>query len=86
MEAINATTGHTSWTSAAEATPPDNGAAGDFELSSSRGVAVNNGKLFVIGFDDELRALRQSNGKELWSSTVASPGEGSFEAICAERL
>ncbi len=44
---------------------------------NNRGVAFNNGKIFVGLLDGRLRALDARSGKELWTSTVVDYKQGS---------
>ncbi len=78
--AVNATNGKKIW----EYTPKVNFflaiAGGGGGVPNSRGVTIQNGKVYDLTFDDQLIALQQSTGEKLWSAHVSNPNNGSSES------
>jgi PQQ-dependent dehydrogenase (methanol/ethanol family) len=77
--ALNAATGERLW----ETT--DN--LGTFQICCgpvNRGVAVGYGKVYVVTLDDRLIALDATNGKVLWSKSVADPRVGYSETMAPQ--
>ena len=79
VEAINATTGKIEWTYAPEVNFSFTTGVGGLGVSTNRGVAISNGHLFLVTFDDKLQSISASTGEELWSSEVVNPETGVFE-------
>jgi alcohol dehydrogenase (cytochrome c) len=79
--AINAVTGHTDWIYAPSVDFSLSTGVGGYGVSVNRGVAVENGKLFMLTFDDHLQAISQSTGEELWSSAVVNDSTGAYETM-----
>jgi PQQ-dependent dehydrogenase (methanol/ethanol family) len=79
VEAINATTGKILWTYAPEVNFSFTTGVGGLGVSTNRGVALSNGHLFLVTFDDHLQSISASTGEKLWSSEVVSPETGVFE-------
>ena len=52
--------------------------------NDNRGVAYNNGRIFVARLDAKLVALDAHNGKVLWKSTVDSPQNGAAMTIAPQ--
>jgi alcohol dehydrogenase (cytochrome c) len=79
--ALDAKTGHTKWTYTPEVDFSQSTGVGGYGVSVNRGVAAENGKLFVVTFDDKLQAISQKTGEKLWSSQVADPKTGAYESM-----
>lgn len=77
--AVNAVTGKLKW----KYTPAVNFyhaiAGGGGGVATNRGVAVANGKVYLLTFDDKLIALQAATGEKLWSSSVANSTAGYSE-------
>src|SRR6185437_4484208 len=52
---------------------------GGYGVAVNRGVAVSGGKVYLLTFDDRLRAVSQATGEELWSTVVADAHTGAYE-------
>ena len=52
---------------------------GGYGVAVNRGVAVSHGKLYLLTFDDHMRALSQATGEQLWSAVVADAHTGAYE-------
>ena len=78
--AVNAATGKLLW----KFTPAVNFylaiAGGGGGVPTNRGVAVVNGKVYLLTFDARLVALQAATGEKLWSVQVANPHEGYSES------
>ncbi|MDB5058310.1 MAG: putative pyrrolo-quinoline quinone, partial [Chloroflexi bacterium] len=79
VRAVNAATGKLLW----QFTPQVNFtlavAGGGGGTPTNRGVAVANGKVYLLTFDDQLIALQASTGEKLWSTKVANSSDGYSE-------
>jgi alcohol dehydrogenase (cytochrome c) len=78
---INGKTGHINWTYTPEVDFSQSTGVGGYGVSVNRGVAAENGKLFVLTFDDKLQAISQKTGERLWTSQVAEPSTGAYESM-----
>jgi alcohol dehydrogenase (cytochrome c) len=78
---INGKTGHTNWTYTPQVDFSQSTGVGGYGVSVNRGVAAEDGKLFVLTFDDKLTAISQKTGEELWTSQVADPSTGAYESM-----
>lgn len=54
---------------------------GGYGVSVNRGVAVVNGKVYVVTFDGKLQAITEDTGERLWQSQVADPHAGYYETM-----
>jgi alcohol dehydrogenase (cytochrome c) len=79
--ALDGKTGQTKWTYTPEVDFSQSTGVGGYGVSVNRGVAAENGKLFVLTFDDKLQAISQKTGERLWSSQVADPATGAYESM-----
>jgi alcohol dehydrogenase (cytochrome c) len=79
--ALDAKTGQTKWTYTPEVDFSQSTGVGGYGVSVNRGVAAENGKLFVLTFDNKLQAISQKTGERLWSSEVADPKTGAYESM-----
>jgi alcohol dehydrogenase (cytochrome c) len=78
---INGATGHKNWTYTPQVDFSQSTGVGGYGVSVNRGVAAEDGKLFVLTFDDKLTAISQKTGEELWTSQVADPSTGAYESM-----
>jgi alcohol dehydrogenase (cytochrome c) len=78
---INGKTGHTNWTYTPQVDFSQSTGVGGYGVSVNRGVAAEDGKLFVLTFDDKLTAISQKTGEKLWTSQVADPSTGAYESM-----
>jgi alcohol dehydrogenase (cytochrome c) len=79
--ALDGKTGKTEWTYTPEVDFSQSTGVGGYGVSVNRGVAAENGKLFVVTFDDKLQAISQKTGERLWTSQVADPASGAYESM-----
>ena len=79
--AIDGKTGHIEWTYTPEVDFSQSTGVGGYGVSVNRGVAAEDGKLFVLTFDNKLQALSQKTGERLWSSQVEDPATGAYESM-----
>ncbi|HEX3362786.1 MAG TPA: PQQ-binding-like beta-propeller repeat protein, partial [Solirubrobacterales bacterium] len=78
---IDGKTGHINWTYSPEVDFSQSTGVGGYGVSVNRGVAAENGKLFLLTFDDKLQAVSQKTGERLWTSTVANASTGAYESM-----
>jgi PQQ-dependent dehydrogenase (methanol/ethanol family) len=81
VQSINAVTGHVNWIYTPAVDFSNSTGVGGYGVTVNRGVAVDDGKVFVLTFDDHLQAVSQSTGEELWSSSVVSDTTGAYETM-----
>jgi alcohol dehydrogenase (cytochrome c) len=78
---IDGETGHINWTYTPEVDFSQSTGVGGYGVSVNRGVAAENGKLFLLTFDNKLQAISQKTGERLWSSQVEDPATGAYESM-----
>ncbi|HVV89474.1 MAG TPA: PQQ-binding-like beta-propeller repeat protein [Solirubrobacterales bacterium] len=78
---INGKTGHINWTYTPEVDFSQSTGVGGYGITVNRGVAAEDGKLFVLTFDNKLQAISQRTGERLWSSQVEDPATGAYESM-----
>jgi alcohol dehydrogenase (cytochrome c) len=78
---INGKTGHINWTYTPEVDFSQSTGVGGYGITVNRGVAAEDGKLFVLTFDNRLQAISEKTGERLWSSQVESPATGAYESM-----
>ena len=78
---INGKTGHINWTYTPEVDFSQSTGVGGYGISVNRGIAAEDGKLFLLTFDNKLQALSQQTGERLWSSEVEDPATGAYESM-----
>src|SRR6201992_4346475 len=78
---INGKTGHINWTYTPEVDFSQSTGVGGYGITVNRGVAAENGKLFLLTFDNKLQAISQKTGERLWSSQVEDPATGAYESM-----
>lgn len=79
--ALNATTGKLLWRYTPNVDFSLSTGVGGYGVTVNRGVAVADGKLFMLTFDDHLQAISQATGEELWSSAVENDATGAYETM-----
>jgi alcohol dehydrogenase (cytochrome c) len=79
--AIDAVTGHTKWIYTPSVDFSLSTGVGGYGVSVNRGVAVEDGKLFMLTFDDHLQAISQATGEKLWSTSVVDDSTGAYESM-----
>ncbi|MDW5597454.1 PQQ-binding-like beta-propeller repeat protein [Conexibacter stalactiti] len=72
--AFNAATGARRWTYTPQVDFFAGGAVG--QQPTNRGVAVEDGRVYLVTYDARLVALDAATGRELWSTRVADPRSG----------
>ncbi len=77
--ALDAVTGKVLWHYASPVDFSLSTGVGGYGVSVNRGVAVVNGKVYVVTFDGKLQAITQDTGERLWQSQVADPQAGYYE-------
>jgi PQQ-dependent dehydrogenase (methanol/ethanol family) len=78
---INGKTGHINWTYTPEVDFSQSTGVGGYGITVNRGIAAEDGKLFVLTFDNKLQAISQKTGERLWSSQVEDPATGAYESM-----
>jgi alcohol dehydrogenase (cytochrome c) len=81
VQAYDAATGRLRWQYAPQVDFSQSTGIGGYGVSTNRGVAVADGKVLELTFDDRLQALSESTGEMLWSATVASDTTGAYETM-----
>ena len=81
VQAYNAVTGKRLWNYAPKVNFAQSTGVGGYGISTNRGVAVANGRVFELTFDDRLQAISAQTGEELWSSAVADASTGAYETM-----
>ncbi|MDB5058238.1 MAG: hypothetical protein JWO59_1710 [Chloroflexi bacterium] len=79
--ALDAVTGKVKWHYASPVDFSLSTGVGGYGVSVNRGVAVMNGKAYVLTFDDKLQAITEDTGERLWQSQVANPHLGYYETM-----
>ena len=83
---IDGKTGHINWTYTPEVDFSQSTGVGGYGITVNRGVAAEDGKLFLLTFDNKLQAISQKTGERLWSSEVEDPATGRLRVDGADRL
>jgi glucose dehydrogenase len=78
---IDGKTGHINWTYTPEVDFSQSTGVGGYGITVNRGVAAEDGKLFLLTFDNKLQAISQKTGERLWSSQVEDPATGAYESM-----
>ena len=79
--ALNAVTGRELWRYASPVDFSLSTGVGGYGVSVNRGVAVANGKVYIVTFDGKLQAITEDTGEQLWQSQVADPHAGYYETM-----
>ena len=79
--ALDAASGKVRWKYAPQVDFSLSTGVGGYGVSVNRGVAVANGKVYLLTFDDRLQALSQATGEQLWQTTVVDPHQGYYETM-----
>lgn len=77
--AYDAATGARTWSYAPRVDFTLSRGVGGYGVTVNRGVAVSGGKVYLLTFDDQMQALSQATGEELWSAVVADAHTGAYE-------
>jgi PQQ-dependent dehydrogenase (methanol/ethanol family) len=80
VRAVNAATGKVLWQYTPMVDFYHSVAGGGGGTPTNRGVAVANGRVYLLTFDARLIALQASNGKVLWTVSVANQTQGYGES------
>jgi PQQ-dependent dehydrogenase (methanol/ethanol family) len=78
---IDGKTGHINWTYTPEVDFSQSTGVGGYGITVNRGIAAEDGKLFLLTFDNKLQAISQKTGERLWSSEVEDPATGAYESM-----
>ncbi len=81
VQAYNAATGHLKWQYTPVVDFSASQGVGGYGVTVNRGVAVSDGKVYEVTFDDHLLAISAATGEELWSSAVTNPSSGAYETM-----
>ena len=79
--AFNAVTGNVLWHYASPVDFSLSTGVGGYGVTVNRGVAVENGKAYIVTFDGKLQAVTVDTGERLWQTTVADPHQGYYETM-----
>ena len=79
--ALDGRTGAVKWKYAPKVDFSLSTGVGGYGVTVNRGVAVADGRVYLLTFDDQLKAVSQSTGEELWSSQVADPHTSTYETM-----
>jgi PQQ-dependent dehydrogenase (methanol/ethanol family) len=79
--ALDAVSGKVLWKYAPQVDFSLSTGVGGYGVSVNRGVAVANGKVYLLTFDNKLVALQQATGEQLWQTTVSDPHQGYYETM-----
>jgi alcohol dehydrogenase (cytochrome c) len=79
--AFDGATGKVKWKYAPEVDFSLSSGVGGYGISVNRGVAVAGGRVYLLTFDDQLKAVSAATGEELFSSQVDDPRTGAYETM-----
>jgi alcohol dehydrogenase (cytochrome c) len=79
--AYDGATGKVKWKYAPEVDFSLSSGVGGYGISVNRGVAVSDGRVYLLTFDDQLKAVSAATGEELFSSRVDDPRTGAYETM-----
>lgn len=79
--AFDGATGKVKWKYAPEVDFSLSSGVGGYGISVNRGVAVSNGRVYLLTFDDQLKAVSAATGEEIFSSQVDDPRSGAYETM-----
>ncbi len=79
--ALNAVTGQETWRYASPVDFSLSTGVGGYGVSVNRGVAVSNGKVYIVTFDGRLQAITEDTGERLWQAQAADPHAGYYETM-----
>lgn len=79
--AYDAATGAVKWKYVPKVDFSKSTGVGGKNIVVNRGVAVQNGVVFMLTYDTKLKALSAATGEEMWSSTVDDPKTGAYETM-----
>jgi PQQ-dependent dehydrogenase (methanol/ethanol family) len=81
VQAYDAATGKRKWQYAPRVDFSQSTGVGGYGVTTNRGVAMADGNVFELSFDDHLRAISAASGEELWSTSVVSDSTGAYETM-----
>jgi alcohol dehydrogenase (cytochrome c) len=79
--ALNAVNGKEIWQYAPQVNFSLSTGIGGYGVSTNRGVAIANGMVYELTFDNQLKAVDGTTGEEIWSASVADPHYGYYETM-----
>jgi PQQ-dependent dehydrogenase (methanol/ethanol family) len=79
--AFDGATGKVKWKYAPRVDFSLSSGVGGYGISVNRGVAVADGRVYLLTFDDQLKAVSAATGEELFSSQVDDPHTGAYETM-----
>jgi alcohol dehydrogenase (cytochrome c) len=79
--AFDAATGKVKWKYTPKVDFSYSTGVGGYGISVNRGVAVANGKVYLLTFDCQLKAISAATGEEVFSTQVEDPKTGAFETM-----
>lgn len=79
--AYDGATGKIKWKYAPEVDFSLSSGVGGYGISVNRGVAVADGRVYLLTFDDKLKAVSAATGEELFSTEVDDPRTGAYETM-----
>lgn len=79
--AFDAATGAVKWKYAPRVDFSLSSGVGGYGISVNRGVAVANGKVYLLTFDCQLKAVSAATGEEVFSTRVDDPSAGAYETM-----
>jgi PQQ-dependent dehydrogenase (methanol/ethanol family) len=79
--AFDGATGKVKWKYAPRVDFSLSSGVGGYGISVNRGVAVADGKVYLLTFDCQLKAISAATGEELFSKQVDDPRSGAYETM-----
>jgi alcohol dehydrogenase (cytochrome c) len=79
--AFDGATGKVKWKYAPRVDFSLSSGVGGYGISVNRGVAVADGKVYLLTFDCQLKAISAATGEELFSTQVDDPKSGAYETM-----
>ncbi len=79
--AFDGATGRVKWKYAPQVNFSLSSGVGGYGISVNRGVAVSNGKVYLLTFDAQLKAISAKTGEEIFSTRVDDASKGAYETM-----
>ncbi|MCW2953751.1 MAG: Pyrrolo-quinoline quinone [Conexibacter sp.] len=79
--AFDGATGAVKWKYAPKVDFSLSSGVGGYGISVNRGVAVADGKVYLLTFDCQLKAISAATGEEVFSTQVDDPRSGAYETM-----
>jgi hypothetical protein len=86
VQPYDAATGARIWSYAPQVDFTLSRGVGGYGVTVNRSVAVSGGKVYLLTFDDRLRAAGRATGEELWTTTIADAHTGAHETSAPTAL